>query len=174
MLRQLDEVCSWTGLRRLGDLRNLDYWKQGRDAGCKGKVLLAVEGKRADYDFEFRREHGALKFWALLVPDSLYAPNGSDWRDFRGLGFDTLKEPRARAFALAAVNKLNKHLNWRWYGDPRMQKVAGYIIVVFEAIFPQQKKEPGPFLRYVDPYDTFVVSPKGTVIEAARTSGNDS
>jgi hypothetical protein len=174
MLRQLDQVCSWTGLRRSGDLRNLHYWKQGRDAGCKAKLLISVEGKRADYDIEFRREQGALKFWALLAPDSLWAPNRSDWRGFKGIGFDTLKDPQARAFALAAVNKLNRHLRWRWSSDAAMQKIGTHILVVFETISPQQKKEPGWFLRYVDPYDSFVVSPKGTVIEASRTPGNDS
>jgi hypothetical protein len=174
MLRQLDQVCSWAGLRRSGDLRNLDYWKQGRDAGCKAKVLISVEGKRADYDIEFRREQGALKFWALLAPDSLWAPNRSDWRGFKGIGFDTLKDPQARAFALAAVNKLNRHLRWRWSSAAAMQKIGTHILVVFETISPQQKKEPGWFLRYVDPYDSFVVSPKGTVIEASRTPGNDS
>jgi hypothetical protein len=174
MLRQLDQFCSWTGLRRLGDLRNLDYWKQDGDAGCKAKVMISVEGKRADYDIEFRREHGALKFWALLAPDSLYGPNRADWRGFKGIGFDTLKDPAARAFALAAVNKLNGHLRWRWSSDAAMQKIGTHILVVFETISPQQKKEPGWFLRYVDPYDSFLVSPKGTVIEAARTPGNDS
>jgi hypothetical protein len=174
MLRQLDQVCGWTGLRRLGDLRKLHYWKQGGDAGCKAKVLIAVEGKRADYDIEFRRENGALKFWALLAPDSLYGPNRADWRGFRGIGFDTLKDRQARAFALAAVNKLNRHLRWRWFSDAAMQKIGTHILVTFETISPQQKKEPGWFLRYVDPYDTFIVSPRGTVIEAARTAGNDS
>src|SRR5207302_1853633 len=96
MLRQLDQVCSWTGLQRLGDLRNLDYWKQGGDAGCKAKVLITVEGRRPDYDIEFRREHGALKFWAFVAPDSLWAPKRSDWRDFKGIGYDTLKDRRAR------------------------------------------------------------------------------
>ena len=115
-----------------------------------------------------------MKFWALLAPDSLWAPKRSDWRDFKGIGYDTLKDLRARAFALAAVNKLNRHLRWHWFSDARMQKIGSHILVVFETISPQQKKEPGSFLRYVDPYDTFIVSPKGTVIEAARTSGNDS
>lgn len=172
MLGQLDQFCSWTGLRRLSDLRHVEYWKDG--GGCKAKVLIAVEGRRADYDVEFRREHGALKFWALRAPDSLWAPNRSDWRDFKGIGYDTLKDRRARAFALAAVNKLNRHLRWRWSSDAAMQKIGTHILVVFETISPQQKKEPGWFLRYVDPYDSFVVSPKGTVIEAARTPGNDS
>ena len=50
-----------------------------------------------------------------------------------------------------------------------MQKIGTHILVVFETISPQQKKEPGWFLRYVDPYDSSLVSPKGTVIEASRT-----
>jgi hypothetical protein len=173
MLRQLDQVCSWTGIPRVGDLRQVEYWQQDRDAGCKAKVFLVLEGRRVDYSVEFRRERGELKFWAFSPPDSAWPTKPSDWRGFKGLGFDTLRDPRARAFALAAVNKVNRHLRWRWYSDARMQKVGSYIIVVFETLSPQQRKEPGSSFRYVDPYDTFVVSPKNTVISAERTSGND-
>jgi hypothetical protein len=174
MLRQLDQVCTWTGLRRVGDLRQVKYWQQDRDAGCKAKVFLVLEGRRIDYSVEFRRERGELKFWALSLPDSAWAAKRSDWRDFTGLGADTLKDPRARDFALAAVNKLNKNLRWHWFGQPRMQKVGSHIIITFETISREQRNEPGWYLRYVDPFDTFIVSPKGTVISAERTSGNDS
>src|SRR5688500_4371275 len=109
MLRQLDQVCRWTGIPRVDDLRQVEYWQQDRDAGCKAKVFLVLEGRRVDYSVEFRRERGQLKFWAFSPPDSAWAAKRSDWRDFKGLGFDTLKDSRARAFALDAVNKLNRH-----------------------------------------------------------------
>src|SRR5688500_13148497 len=109
MLRQLDQVCSWTGIPRVGDLRQVEYWQQERDAGCKAKVFLVLEGRRVDYSVEFRRERGELKFWAFSPPDSAWPTKPSDWRGFKGLGFDTLRDSRARAFALDAVNKLNRH-----------------------------------------------------------------
>ena len=168
MLRQLDQVCSRAGLRRLSDLRHVDYWhsKLTGNAGCKAQMFLRVEDRRADYSVEFLREQGELKLWALRAPDSILVEMHSDWRDFKGLGYDTLKDRPARAFALAAAKRLNEHLHWHWFSAPSMQKVGRNIWVTFETISPEQKKEPEALLRYVDPYVTFIVSPQGTVISA--------
>ena len=166
MLGQLDQVCSWTGLRRLGDLKHIEYWQQGQDAGCKAKLFLAVEDRRAEYSIEFRRERGQLKLWAFIPPDSVIAEKDSDWRGFKGIGYDTLKDRHARAFALAAVKKLNKHLNWHWFSGPLMQKIGHNIQVSFETVSREQLNEPHGYLRHMDPYVTFIVSSKGTVIAA--------
>src|SRR2546421_6636418 len=133
MLRQLDQVCSWTGLRRLGGLRDVDYWhsKLTGNAGCKAQMFVRVDGRRADYSVEFIREDGGLKLWGLRAPDSILVEKKSDWRDFKGLGYDTLKDRPARAFALAAAAKLNEHLHWHGFGDPRMQRVGRNIWVTF-------------------------------------------
>lgn len=166
MLRKIDQFCGWTGLRRLGDLRSLDCWKQDGGAGCKAQVFISVEGRRADYHVEFIRERGELELWALRAPDSILAQKSSDWRYFKGIGYDTLKDQHARASSLTAVKKLNEHLRWHWFTGPFMQTFGRNVWVTFETISPEQKKEPEALLRYVHPYVTFIVSPQETVISA--------
>ena len=151
MVRELDQLCSWTGLRRLTDLRDLQPWKRPRDSGCSAKVDLALDGKRRHYKLNFAQYHGSLKICNFI-------PDDYEWYGV-GIGFDTLKDPAARAFALAAVKKLNEHLHWKWKFGPEIQRAGGDILVSYETVSP---KDPN-YALYIDPYVSFLVSPKGTV-----------
>jgi hypothetical protein len=152
MLRELEQLCGWTGLQRLGDLRDARCGSE-HDAGCVAKVDLAVDGKRTHYRINFCREHGRLKICNFI-------PENYDWHDV-GLGSDTLKDRQARAYALAAVKKLNQHLQWKWVFGPEIQRVGHDIVVSYETVSPEEQKKSG--YSYLDPYISFLVSPKGTV-----------
>jgi hypothetical protein len=152
MLSELDQLCSWTGLQRLGDFRD-PRCGTGSDEGCVARVDLAVDGQRTHYRINFCREHSRLKI-CNFIPDKY------DWHDV-GLGYDTLKDQAARAKALAAVKKLNEHLHWKWTLGPEIQRVGRDILVSYETVSHEEQKKSG--YSYLDPYVSFLVSRRGTV-----------
>jgi hypothetical protein len=163
MLRQLDQLCRWTGLRRLGDFQEVRCWGDSDFGTFNATVFLAADGKRHDYTIKYYRDRGHLSLSGFRPEDSAVA--GKDgWRDFKGLGYDTLKDRRARDFAAAAVKKLNQHLQWSLASGPAVQKIGASILISFTTVSSEELKKPGAAIRYVDPYASFIVSPKGTVI----------
>jgi hypothetical protein len=152
MRDELQRLCSWTGLQRLGEFVDVRCGS-GSDAGCIAKADLAVDGKRTHYRINFCRGHGRLKICNFI-------PQDYDWHDV-GLGYDTLKDRQTRASALAAVKKLNQHLQWKWAVGPEIQRVGHDIVVSYETVSPEEQRKSG--YSYLDPYVSFLVSPKGTV-----------
>jgi hypothetical protein len=142
--RAADEMCTWTGLRRVSALR---------DTPTEFEVDLAVDGKRIHYKANVTRTNGRLKINHLM-------PIRFDWHDV-GLGYDTLKDPEARAVAVKAVQKANAYLRWRWASRPQIQRVGRNMVVSYETVTREQQKKSG--YAYLDPYVSFLVTPKGTV-----------
>src|ERR1041384_8209279 len=66
MLRELDQIFSWAGVRRLSDLQHLSCSDSNNYAVCTAKTSLSVDGKPASYNVEFagqRRELGFVWFY---------------------------------------------------------------------------------------------------------------
>ena len=161
MLRQLDQLCRWTGLRRLSDIQDVRYWN-GRPG--RAKVFLAMDGRRSEYEIKYYGEPGRLQICGFIPETSALTAEGYDWIHCNAVGYDTLRDRRKRGFAIAAVNKLDRHLNWNWFEGPFMQECGRYILVTFQTVPNKELKKPGVY--YVDPLVTFQVSPKGTVVAA--------
>ncbi len=45
----IDEFCSWTGMKRVSELRDIGHWKTLRDTGGNARFDLLVDGKRIQY-----------------------------------------------------------------------------------------------------------------------------
>ena len=41
----IDEFCSWTGMKRVSELRDIGHWKTLRDTGGNARFDLLVDGK---------------------------------------------------------------------------------------------------------------------------------
>jgi hypothetical protein len=142
--RATDEMCNWTGLRRVSSVR---------DTPTEFAVDLAVDGKPTHYKANATRTHGHVKISHLM-------PVKFDWHDV-GLGYDTLKDAKARAVALKAVQKANAYLRWRWVSRPQIQRVGRNMVVTYETVTREEQKRSG--YAYLDPIVSFLVTPKGTV-----------
>ena len=42
----VDEFCSWTGMKRVSELRDVGHWKSLHDSGGNARFDLVVDGKR--------------------------------------------------------------------------------------------------------------------------------
>src|SRR4051812_18304658 len=65
MLRDLDRVFEWAGVRRLSDLRELECGESKSDGRCTAKVFLDIDGKRRRYNIELVGKPRRLKFAAF-------------------------------------------------------------------------------------------------------------
>jgi hypothetical protein len=100
---------------------------------------------------------------------NIYAiePENYDWHG-HGIGFDTLKDPKTRRWAVAAVKRVNQHLGWKFAFGPEIQKIGRDVLVTYETVSREEQKRTG--YSYVDPYISFLISPKGTVFAAFMQS----
>src|ERR1051326_6389383 len=73
MLRELDEVFGWAGVRRLSDLQHLSCSDSNHYAVCTAKTSLSVDGKPAAYNVEFAGQRRKLGF-ASFYPDEPTPP----------------------------------------------------------------------------------------------------
>lgn len=158
MLRDLDQVFGWAGVRRLGDLQDLKCSESKGDGTCTAKVFLDVDGNRRPYNIEFAGEPRKATF-AAFYPDEPTPP------DVKPRGFyipdqNTITDPRLRAFAGAAVTKFNRHLRWHWVSGPAIHREGRNLLVTYHVFSDQESKR----VAYVEPtLVTFYVSPHGTV-----------
>jgi hypothetical protein len=195
----VDQFCSWTGLKRVSELRDVGHWKSLHDSGGNARFDLLVDGKRTHYRMIFFWQHGRAKIYSI-------EPENYDWHG-HGVGFDTLKDPKIRQWAEAAAKKVNAHLKWKYAFGPEIQRIGRDIAVTYETV-PREKptrmkksyvgraqESPSPATitkpaptgaagsaaeveRVIvtgsniptDPYITFLVSPKGTVFSAFMNS----
>jgi hypothetical protein len=156
----VDQFCSWTGLKRVSALRDIGHWKTLHDSGGNARFDLLVDGKRTQYRLIFFWQHGRAKIYSI-------EPENYDWHG-HGVGFDTLKDPKIREWAEAAAKKVNAHLKWKYAFGPEIQRIGRDIAVTYETVSREEQKRMN--YSYVDPYITFLVSPKGTVFAAFMNS----
>jgi len=179
----VDEFCGWTGLKRVSELRDIGHWKSLHDSGGNARFDLLVDGKRTQYRLIFFWQHDRVKIYSI-------EPENYDWHG-HGVGFDTLKEPKIRKWAEAAAKKINAHLKWKYAFGPEIQRIGRDIAVTYETVPrpPPTRATPFPSSAApvatggnaervivtgsnipIDPYITFLVSPKGTVFGAFMNS----
>jgi hypothetical protein len=195
----VDQFCSWTGLKRVSELRDVGHWKSLPDSGGNARFDLVVDGKRTPYRLIFFWKRGRAKIYSI-------EPENYEWHG-NGVGFDTLKDPKIRQWAVAAAKKVNAHLKWKYAFGPEIQRIGRDIAVTYETVArkgssrmdysdvgraqepPSAPKRINPTLSRTaptsaeaervivtgvniptDPYITFLVSPKGTVFAAFMNS----
>ena len=156
----VDEFCSWSGLKRVSELRDIGHWKSLHDSGGNARFDLLLDGKRTQYRLIFFWQHGRAKIYSI-------EPENYDWHG-HGVGFDTLKDPKIREWAVAAAKKVNARLKWKYAFGPEIQRIGHGIAVTYETVSREEQKRMN--YSYVDPYITFLVSPKGTVFAAFMNS----
>jgi hypothetical protein len=156
----IDEFCSWTGMKRISELRDIGHWKTLHDSGGNARFDLLIDGKRTKYHLIFLWQQGRAEIYSI-------EPENYDWHG-HGVGFDTLKDPKIREWAEAAAKRLNAHLKWRYAFGPEIQRIGRDIAVTYETVSREEQKRMN--YSYVDPYITFLVSPTGTVFAAFMNS----
>ena len=149
MLRKLDQVFGWAGVRRLSDLQHLSCSDSKNYAVCDAKVSLRVDGTARSYNVEFDGNRGKLEF-AAFYPDEP-TPSDVKARGFYTPDQNTVKDPKLRAFAIAAVAKFNRHLRWHWFSGPSIHRegrdlasawLSDPLLNVFCATYPYTLHEP--------------------------------
>ena len=91
----VDQFCSWTGLKRLSELRDIGHCKTREDSGGDARFDLHVDGKGTQYRLFSFWQHGRVKIYSI-------EPENYDWRG-HSVGFDTLKDPKVREWAITAA-----------------------------------------------------------------------
>jgi hypothetical protein len=161
MLRDLDQVFRWAGVRRLGELQDLECSESKSDATCTAKVFLDVDGNRRPYNIELEGKPRKLTL-AAFYPDEPTPP------DVKARGFytpdqNTIRDPKLRAFAVAAVTKFSRHLRWHWVSGPAIHREGRNLLVTYHVFSDEESKR----AAYVEPtLVTFYVSPRGTICGA--------
>ena len=161
MLRKLDQVFGWAGVRRLSDLQHLSCSDSKNYAVCDAKVSLRVDGTARSYNVEFDGNRRKLEF-AAFYPDEP-TPHDVKARRFYTPDQNTVKDPKLRAFAIAAVAKFNRHLRWHWFSGPSIHREGRDLLVTYHVFSGAESKR----AAYVQPtLVTFYVSPHGTICGA--------
>jgi hypothetical protein len=160
MLRELDQVFGWAGVRRLSHLQHLSCSDSGDYAVCTAKISLNVDGKPAAYNVEFAGHRRKLGF-ASFYPDEPTPPPES--AGFSNFDRDDVKDPRLRAFAIAAIKKFNRHLRWHWVSGPAIQRDGRNLFVTYRVFSEEESKR----VAYTQPtHVSFYVSPRGNICGA--------
>jgi opacity protein-like surface antigen len=137
----VDQFCTWTGLKRVSELRDIGYWKTLHDSGGNARFDLLVDGNPSQYRLIFFWQHGRAKIYSI-------EPDNYDWHG-HGIGFDTLKDPKIRERAEAAAKKVNAHLKWKYAFGPQIQRIGRDIAVTYETVSHEEQKRLN--YSYVDP-----------------------
>jgi hypothetical protein len=160
MLRELDQVFGWAGVRRLSDLQHLSCSDSNNYAVCTAKTSLSADGKPAAYNVEFAGQRWKLGF-ASFYPDEPTPPPES--AGFSNFDRDDVKDPRLRAFAIAAIKKFNRHLRWHWVSGPAIQRDGKNLFVTYRVFSEEESKR----VAYTQPtHVSFYVSPRGNICGA--------
>jgi hypothetical protein len=146
----VDDLCSWTGMKRSGPIIRIERWRTA-NPGYNASVRLNVDGAVRPYVVRFDSHRHLMSF----EPEPFYDLSKMS----QGLGYDTVKDSKTRFTCVSAVDKLNQHLRWTWYGRPAIQQVGRDFIVTYETVSPAEQKK----AMYLDPYVSFLVTSKGTI-----------
>jgi hypothetical protein len=157
MLRALDQVFGWAGVRRLSDLQHLSCSDSNNYAVCTAEISLSVDGKPAGYNVEFAGERRRLEF-ASFYPDEPTPHAG-----FSTFDRHDVKDPKLRSFVIAAINKFNRHLRWHWVSRPAIQRDGKNFFVTYRVFSEEESKR----VAYIEPtHVSFYVSPRGNTCGA--------
>ena len=149
----VDDLCSWTGLKRSGPVNAIKRYPTD-DFRYTVTVGLDVDGSVRPFEVGFDSQHHIRTFAPELF-------NLSNLR--QGLGYDAVKDPKTRARCIAAVNKLNQHLKWIWYGRAAIQRMGQDFVVTYETLSAGELMKLMKKGSCLDPYVSFVVTRIGTV-----------
>jgi hypothetical protein len=162
MLRKLDQVFDWAGVRRMSKLQHLSCSDSNDYAVCTAKISLSVDGKPAAYNVEFAGQRRKLGF-ASFYPDEPTPPGSLEHGGFSNFDRDDVKDPRLRAFAIAAIKKFNRHLRWHWVSGPAIQRDGKNLFVTYRTFSKEESKR----VAYIQPtHVSFYVSPQGNICGA--------
>jgi hypothetical protein len=148
-------------VQRLSDLLNLSCSDSDGYAVCSAQISLRVDGKRLPYYVEFDGKRRKLGF-ASFYPDEPAPP------EVKAQGFytpdqNTIKDPKLRALAVAAVTKFNSHLRWHWFSGPSIHREGQNLLVTYHVFSDAESKR----VAYSQStLLTFYVSPHGTICGA--------
>lgn len=145
----VDQLCRWSGMLRRHDLRN----PQGQKDSDVAYIAIAdflVEGQLRKYTLRFDSKFRVRYF----MPEHFYLGDTS-------LGVDTVKQPRLRQRIIRSAATFKRQIGWKSALGPYVQRVGSDFIVTFETVTSEQQKRAN--YEYLDPYVSFLVTPKGTV-----------
>jgi hypothetical protein len=147
----VDEVCAWTGMRRIGPIVSWERWRSDA-GGYNVEADLRTEGAIRRYLFRFDKKRTILS----------YQPLHSDLSNLRtGPGLNSAANLQRRAACIAAVSKLNRNLHRTYYGKPTIWKDGRNFAVIYETVSRAEQERTG--FAYLDAFVTFIVTPNGTV-----------
>ncbi|MDQ6765618.1 MAG: hypothetical protein M3Z22_05900 [Verrucomicrobiota bacterium] len=145
----VDQLCHWSGMTRRSDLSKIERLSADARWRYTAEADLVVDGKPKHYRLGFDAAFRVMHF------TSGYPAAGQT------LGEDTLKDRRLRRMCVQAVARLNKGLGWKSAVGPYIQRVGSGFLVTFETVTAEEQKRAK--YEFLDPYVSFVVTPKGTV-----------
>jgi hypothetical protein len=156
--RAVDALCRETGLRRGGQTTLVKEFNDGRDRFWV-KVPLVVDGTKHVYDIH------------LIDNLTVWQFRPTDWPFHRsqipaGLGADTFKETKTRKFILSVLARFNRARKYKLYGKPAIKKVGSDFVVTYKTISEEEQERQFRNIEReiaVDPYVSFLVSPRGTI-----------
>jgi hypothetical protein len=156
--RAIDALCAETGLRRAGQITLIKEFNDGHDRFWV-KVPLVVDGTKHVYDIHLTDN---LTVWQFRP---------KDWPFYQteipaGLGADTFKEANTRKFILSVVARFKRAGKYKLYGKPAIQKVGSDFVVTYKTISEEEEERQLRNIEgeiSVDPYLSFLVTPRGTV-----------
>jgi hypothetical protein len=148
---EIDRLCACIGASRAGQITSVERWRS-EERGYNVHIDLVVEGRKMDYSLRFDGQRRLLTFW----PEE-WSPHTA-----KGTGFDTVKDPALRRFLIERVEATNRCLHHSLFPPIAIQPDARYFQVTYYAVPAKTLEEkPGAFM---DPYFSFTVTRKGTVI----------
>lgn len=157
LTKAVDQLCAWAGMSQAGAPRKIERStdKRPSDVTYSAEVKLTADGTTRTYTISFDSKLHVIHFM----------PKGFDLGDI-GLGYDTLKDSRLRQMCIRAVAKFNRALGWKSAVGPYVQRVGANFIVTFETVTAEEQKREN--YAFLDPYISFLVTPKGTVFGGFR------
>ena len=148
----IDQLCERTGMRRVSPIKSVERWRTP-NPGSNVRLDIFADNAVQHYLIRFDSKRRLLSFQAEDADLSGLA---------QGLGFDNVRNSRRRAVCIAAVTKLNSYLHWTYYGRPAIQKDGPNFLVTYETVSEAEQRKSN--YGYLDPYVSFLVTPRGTVI----------
>jgi hypothetical protein len=149
LTKAVDQLCSWSGMSRQRELRNIQRQK-GSWVAYIATADLRVDAQLQRYILRFDADYRVRHF----MPEHFYLGGTS-------VGEDTLKRGQLRQRIVKPVAALKQRLGWKSSVGPYVQRVGSNFVVTYETVTAEEQKRAN--YEYLDPYVSFLVTPKGTV-----------
>ena len=147
----IDELCTYTGMKRSGPIRQVDRWDTGINNERSYKITVPL-----DFDGSIR------SFVVTLGARRQLCSFGSGRADFSRLkgrlGESTIMSPDIRSRCRIAVARIAKHYHRHLYGKGGVQQFGRNYLVTYLTVSEERAVD------YIDPCVSFIVTPKGTTI----------